>query len=112
MMAKITIEVKKYEKLTKRKFLMRYLFQKSLNEGGRMGGESDVSEMYSGWVEACSQIVKPPGKSKKLTEELWRMTNEGIVQVTRTAESSGVLPKNFYVLTEEYFEFMKNGGGE
>lgn len=109
-MVQIVIDVKKYEKMTKRKFIMQYLFRKAV--GNRTAGESDVSEIYSVWVELCLQIGETPGKSRGMTEELSRMRGAGIVEVTRTGKSSGPIPKNFYILTEEYFEFMKNGGDE
>jgi hypothetical protein len=106
-MTTIEIKIGKHEKITKKKFVMRYLFQKA--NGRRTVGEADVAEMFGGWLQACEKVNRAPGNAKSLSAAMWAMVGEGIVEVSRTESSSAPLPKNFYILTEEYFEFMRTG---
>jgi hypothetical protein len=106
-MKTIEIKVGKHEKITKKKFVMRYLFQKA--NGRRVAGESDSAEIFGGWLQACEIVNRAPGNAKSLSSAMWAMMEEGIIEVSRTESSSAPLPKNFYILTEEYFEFMRTG---
>ena len=107
-MPKITIDVDKFTKITKKDFVMQYLFQKS--QGVRRRGEATSGEMHRGWAEACSKLDIHPGKTKAFATALWVMGNEGIVEVSRTEPGVARIPKNYYILTEEYFMFMRQGG--
>jgi len=107
-MPKITIDVEKYERLTKKSFVMKYLFQKG--NGNRRTGEASTSELFAGWSEAAAQLGKKIGKVKSFQYEMWTLKDQGIVEVSRTEPGEKTIPRNYYILTEEYFRFMRSGG--
>jgi len=107
-MPKIVIDVDKFTKITKKDFVMQYLFQKS--KGVRRKEEVPAKEMYLGWSEACLKLGMHPGKAKDFTRVLWVMGNEGIVEVSRSEPCGKKIDRNYYILTEEYFAFMRQGG--
>ena len=105
-MPTITINVGKYTKLTKKEFVMQYLFQKG--NGNRLVGEATTGEMFTGWVEACAKLLMKPGKVDTLRYEIWKMQKEGVLEVSGTEEGGKApTPANLYILTEEYHQAMR-----
>ena len=107
-MPKITIDVDKFTKITKKDIVMQYLFPKS--GGARRKSEVTTQEMYRGWTEACLKLGTHPGKAKDFGRVLWVMGTEGIVEISRTEPCGKKIDRNYYILTEEYFAFMRQGG--
>jgi hypothetical protein len=101
----VKIRVDELRKFTKKDFVMQYLFRKS--EGNRSRGEAATSELFKGWVAVCEEMGKKPGKSRSFQHEMWTMKEQGIVEVKRQESSTAPAPKNFYILTVEYFEYMR-----
>ena len=84
---------------------MQYLFQKT--KGSRKHGETPTAELYHGWVQSCVQMGRSPGKLVSFQHEMWVLRGQGIVEISRTEPGEKTIPKNFYILTKEYFEYMR-----
>jgi hypothetical protein len=105
-MVEISINIDRLDRFTKKSYVLQHLYQKGA--GRRLQGEAGVGELYDGWVKACVQISKTPGKRHSFQREMWSLREQGVVEISRQVPGEGPAPANYYVLTEEYFNFMRN----
>jgi hypothetical protein len=102
----IVINTDRLDRFTKKGYVLQHLYQKG--NGNRLEGEAGVGELYEGWVKVCVKISKAPGKRRSFQREMWSLRDKGVVEISRQVEGEGPAPANYYVLTEEYFNFMRN----
>jgi len=103
-MPDITINIDKWKKLTKKDFVLQYLFKKA--KGNRRAGEAPASEIYHGWVQACLQLARSPGKLDSFQHEMWVLKDNGVVDVSRKEPCGRKIMRNHYILTTEYFDYL------
>jgi hypothetical protein len=106
-MVAITIDVDKLVKLTKKEYVLQHLYQKAA--GARARGEASRGELYDGWVQACIQTGEKPGTGSSFRKSVYLLMSQGVIEVSRQEPEPGVpFPRNFYILTAEYYNYMRS----
>ena len=105
-MVEITINVDNLVKLTKKEFVLQYLFQKA--EGRRDQGEASRGELYEGWVQTCVKTGEKPGTASSFRKGIYLLMTLGVIEISRQEPEPGIpFPRNFYILTTEYYNYMR-----
>jgi hypothetical protein len=105
-MAEVTIKIDTYTRVTIKWFVMNYLFNKS--NGLRRRGEEYTFELYRAWTQLCAKTSKKCGTEGTFRTAVKKMRDEGMLELSREEEGMHNFPRRYFILTEEYYEYMEN----
>jgi len=103
----VSIELDPFSRPTVSWFILKYLYERARENGGRIKGEEYVSEMHRQWQQFCGQMGKHCGNADSFRREVRRMKVQGLIETGREEPGKGAMPRQYYVLSAEYFDAMR-----